>query len=73
MRIATIELEKKAPESAMLSSSNNREEIIAKEINVEFKSQHVIFYITYIINSRVTEEIIAYRASDVISVVIRNE
>jgi len=73
MKVAIVEIEKKASESAIIASNNKIEEIRANSIVVGWERHHVVFHITYNKRGKVTEETIAYRAFEVVSVCISDE
>mgnify|MGYP003648848656 CR=1 FL=1 len=66
MKVASIEFETEGPKSSIMASKNRFEEILANAISVEWTRHHVVFHISYEKNGNSVEEIIAYRASDVL-------
>jgi len=68
MKVAIVEFESEQAGSAILAKQKNTEELRANSISIQWQPHHVVFYLTLKNDGRVYEDMIAYRATDVVSI-----
>jgi hypothetical protein len=73
MKVASIEFEAVNPTSSIITSGNRFEEIRATGIKVKWTRHHVVFHLVIRKNGNFVEEVIAYRASEVLGLTISDE